>query len=65
MRSFGVSDEDIADGVHDERFVDFMKFQIARNREIYREALPGIRMLAKRGLLAVKISYVLYSAILK
>ena len=65
MRSFGVSDEDIADGVHDERFVDFMKFQIARNRVIYREALPGIRMLAKRGRLAVKISYVLYSAILK
>ena len=41
-----------------------MKFQIERNREIYREALPGIPMLAWRGRLAVKVSYMLYRAIL-
>ena len=51
--------------MHDERFVDFIKFQIARNREVYREALPGIPMLAWRGRLAVRVSYVLYKAILR
>jgi phytoene synthase len=65
MRRFGITDDDIAGGVFDERFVAFMKFQIERNRAVYREALPGIPMLAPRGRLAVKSAYVLYSAILK
>ncbi len=64
MRRFRLSNEDISDRVWDERFVDFMKFQIERNREVYREALPGIVMLAWRGRLAVRVSYVLYKAIL-
>jgi 15-cis-phytoene synthase len=64
MRQFGLANGDIAARKRDERFVEFMKFQIERNREIYREALPGINMLHWRGRLAVKISYVLYKAIL-
>ncbi len=64
LRKFGLSSRDISARVYDERFVRFMKFQIKRNRQIYREALPGIPMLAFRGRLAVKIAYVLYKAIL-
>lgn len=64
LRRFGLSSDDISDRVHDERFVRFMKFQIERNRQIYREALIGIPMLAWRGRLAVRIAYVLYKAIL-
>jgi 15-cis-phytoene synthase len=64
LERFGLSEEDIAKRVYDERFIAFMKFQIERNREIYRQALPGIPMLAWRGRLAVKVSYVLYKAIL-
>lgn len=64
LRRFGITSEDISARTHDERFVRFMKFQIERNRKIYREALPGIPMLAWRGRLAVRISYVLYKAIL-
>ncbi len=64
LERFGLSEEDIANRVYDERFIAFMKFQIERNREIYRQALPGIPMLAWRGRLAVKVSYVLYKAIL-
>ena len=41
-----------------------MKFQIERNRQIYREALPGIKLLNWQGRLAVRVSYVLYKAIL-
>ncbi|HMT08817.1 MAG TPA: phytoene/squalene synthase family protein [Pyrinomonadaceae bacterium] len=64
LRRFGLGEDDIASFTMDERFVDFMNFQIERNREVYREALPGIPMLNWRGRLAVRISYVLYKAIL-
>ena len=64
LRRFRLDEDDIASFTMDERFVDFMNFQIARNREVYRQALPGIPMLDWRGRLAVRISYVLYKAIL-
>ncbi|MGD9587925.1 MAG: phytoene/squalene synthase family protein [Pyrinomonadaceae bacterium] len=64
LRQFGLSKGDIYSHIRDERFVKFMQYQIARNRKIYREALPGIKMLNWQGRLAVRISYVLYKAIL-
>lgn len=64
LARFGLTQDDLANGRYDDRFIDFMKWQIERNRQIYREALPGIPMLAWRGRLAVKISYILYKAIL-
>jgi phytoene synthase len=64
MARFGLCTEDIGEQVRDERFVEFMKFQIERNRELYREALPGIKLLNWRGRLAVRIAFVLYRAIL-
>lgn len=64
LARFGLESIDLRRKVCDERFVEFMKFQIERNKQIYREALPGIKMLNWRGRLAVKISYVLYKAIL-
>lgn len=64
MRRFGLSVADISSHTRDQRFVEFMKFQIERNRRIYREALPGIKLLHWRGRLAVRVSYVLYKAIL-
>lgn len=64
MAQFGLTSEDIAARIRDERFVEFMKFQIKRNRDVYREALPGIKLLNWRGRLAVRVSYVLYKAIL-
>ena len=64
LARFGLSGDDIRDHVRDERFLEFMKWQIERNRAVYREALPGINLLNWRGRLAVRISYVLYKAIL-
>ncbi|HUR98295.1 MAG TPA: phytoene/squalene synthase family protein [Pyrinomonadaceae bacterium] len=64
LARFGLSREDICAHIRDDRFLAFMKFQIDRNREIYREALPGIKLLNWRGRLAVRVSYVLYKAIL-
>jgi len=65
LARFGLTSDDIASRVFDERFIAFMKFQIERNRRIYREALAGIPMLAWRGRLGVRIAYVLYKAILQ
>ncbi len=64
LARFGLTSSDLRDHVRDERFDEFMKFQIDRNRQIYREALPGIKLLHWRGRLAVRVSYVLYKAIL-
>ncbi|MGI8813368.1 MAG: phytoene/squalene synthase family protein [Pyrinomonadaceae bacterium] len=64
LAKFGLDRTDICRHVHDERFVEFMKYEIARTRQVYKEALPGITMLNWRGRLAVRVSYVLYKAIL-
>ena len=64
LARFGLTNSDIALKRRDERFVEFMKFQIERNRQVYREALPGIKLLNWQGRLAVRVSYVLYKAIL-
>lgn len=64
LRQFSLERNDITEMKVDDRFVEFMKFQIARNRQIYREAFPGIKMLSWKGRFAVRISYVLYKAIL-
>jgi 15-cis-phytoene synthase len=64
LKQFGLTNGDISRRVYDDRFIAFMKFQIERNREVYREAVAGIPMLAWRGRLAVRVSYVLYKAIL-
>ncbi len=64
LARFGLKPVDLRRKVYDKRFVDFMKFQIERNKQVYKEAFPGIKLLNWRGRLAVKISYVLYKAIL-
>jgi len=64
LARFGLDTADLGRKRFDDRFVEFMKFQIERNKQVYREAFPGIKMLNWRGRLAVKISYVLYNAIL-
>jgi 15-cis-phytoene synthase len=61
---FGLRKEDIATGVQDERFEALMKFEIERNRALYRQALPGIRLLSSQARLAVGAAALLYRAIL-
>ena len=64
LARFGVSDADIARGVVDERWRALMRFEIARNRQLYAEALPGIQLLHRDGRLAVTAAAELYRAIL-
>jgi len=62
---FGLSEADIADGILDDRWREFMKFQIERNRELYAEAEPGISMLDPDGRFAIAAASGLYQAILE
>jgi phytoene synthase len=64
LQAFGLSESDIAAGIVDDRWRDFMKFQIARVRQIYDESWPGIYMLDQQGRLAIAAAATFYRAIL-
>ena len=64
LAAFGLSESDLARGQVDERWRSFMKFQIARNRQLYTEARPGIALLDRDGRLAIAAAADFYQAIL-
>lgn len=62
---FGLTEADHLDkGQVDNRWRRFMRFQIERNRQLYREAWPGIALLNKDGRLAIAAAAELYRSIL-
>lgn len=65
LARFGVSEEQIAQGVVDDRWRDLMRFEIARNRALYAEAWPGIAQLHPDGRFAIAAATGLYGAILE
>ncbi|MBI5031233.1 MAG: squalene/phytoene synthase family protein [Chloroflexi bacterium] len=64
LAAFDLKETDIENGCIDERWRAYMRFQIARNRQLYAEAIPGIKMLNKDGRFAVMAAAELYRAIL-
>lgn len=64
LAAFGLSEEDIAAGGATPRWRRFMQFQIERNRRLYEESWPGIRMLNRDGRFAIAAAAGLYQAIL-
>jgi phytoene synthase len=64
LEAFGLSEADIAAGVVDDRWREFMRYQIQRARLLYAEALPGIALLGRRGRFAIGAAAELYQAIL-
>ena len=64
LARFGLTAEDILNGVNDERFISLVKFEIARARELYEAALPGIALLSPAARPAVGAAALLYRAIL-
>lgn len=65
LHMFGLDESDIADGQVDNRWRDFMKFQINRIHHLYEEAKPGIRLLNPDGRFAIAAASSLYRAILE
>lgn len=65
LTAFGLCESDLARGTVDNRWRAFMQFQIARARQLYAEAMPGIAMLGKSGRFAIAAAADLYRGILE
>jgi len=64
LAAFSLSRKDLEIGRVDDRWRAFMRFQVERNRSLYREAWPGVAMFHRDGRFAVAAACALYSAIL-
>lgn len=64
LAAYGLSERDVAAGQVHDRWRAFMRFQIARTRRLYAEALPGIALLDPGGRFAIAAAAELYRAIL-
>ncbi len=64
LERFGVTPGQVMDGRVDDRWRALMAFEVARARELYRSARPGVGMLRREGRLAVAAALELYSRIL-
>jgi len=65
LRAFHLSEEDIAQGMVTPQWRKFMRYQIARTRQLYSEAKPGIAYLTSDGRFAIAAAADLYAGILK
>jgi len=65
LAAFGLNEQDVAAARVDERWRDFMRFQIARTHRLYAEAMPGIALLHPDGRFAVAAAATLYRGILE
>lgn len=61
---FGITEEDLERGKVTDKWRALMRFQIERNRSLYQEAMPGIRMLDQNGRFAIAAASELYQGIL-
>lgn len=64
LDKFGISEDDIEKGIVTDRWREFMRFQIDRNRRLYMESLPGIALLNKDGRFSIGAAGELYQLIL-
>jgi 15-cis-phytoene synthase len=64
LDAFGITEEYIQEERVDARWRDFMRFQIERARELYRESRPGVKLLDSRGRFAIMAAADLYEGIL-
>jgi phytoene synthase len=64
LAAFHLTEADLAAGQVDGRWRAFMRFQIDRNRRLYREAWPGIALLHPEGRLAIAAAARFYEGIL-
>ena len=64
MRAFKVSELHIRDGINDDNWQSFMKFQIQRVRELYNESWKGVNYLNSSGRMAIAAALLFYKGIL-
>jgi phytoene synthase len=64
LAAFGLGEQDVEAAVVDDRWRDLMRFQLARTRQLYEEALPGVALLDSDGRFAITAAAQLYRLIL-
>ena len=64
MNRFSVTAQDIADHKVSDEWCRLMKFEVERNKELYKVGLAGIPLLQKRGRRAVYAAMLIYKEIL-
>ena len=64
LDQFGIEDRHLVYGIVDDRWKSFVKFQIERARNIYKEAWPGIGLLHPSGRLPIAAAATFYKGIL-
>lgn len=64
MAAFGLDEQDLAAATIDDRWRNFIRFQIKRTRQLYAESIPGIALLHPDGQPAVAAAAALYQGIL-
>ena len=64
LLSYGIREQDIAEGRVTENWRQFMKFQIERTRDLYNESWVGVKMLEREGQFAIGAASVFYQGIL-
>jgi 15-cis-phytoene synthase len=62
---FGLTEENIANADRSNDWRDFMRFQIARTRQLYADARPGVRLLDHEGQMAILAASDFYQGILE
>ena len=64
LARFGLSIHEILEFRKTDRMIKFLKFQIARARRYYEEAVTGLAMIHKEVRMVIALAYTLYSEIL-
>lgn len=65
LRRYGITERHFKEGIVDDNWKAFMKFQIERTRSIYVEAWPGITLLHPDGQLSIAVAATFYKGILE
>lgn len=65
LKQYGYSSDELRAHVRNDAFRQLMQFQIARAREYYERAMPGIEMLNREGRFAVRVAAEVYREILR
>lgn len=64
LRRFGYADEDLRQGIIDDRLRKLMEFEMRRAEALYNEGLLGLRYLSDEGRFAIAAAIKMYRAIL-
>jgi phytoene synthase len=65
LEAYGITESDLASGQVTPQWREFMKFQISRTRQLYKEAAQGIKFLERDGKMSIGAASDFYQGILE